>query len=336
MFCLKINDIFVDMKKNVAVLMGGYSSEYEISMKSGQVVYNNLDKDLYKVYRIVITKDKWYYLDNKNKEFKLSRNDFSLTIENKKIKFDVAFIVIHGSPGEDGVLQSYFESIGIPYTGCDSNTSAITFNKRDCISILKKYSIPAANSVHLNYGDKIEEEEIIKKIGIPCFVKANKSGSSFGVYKVNKQSDLLSSINNSFKIDKEILIESFLDGTEVSVGVMNYKKNIKVFGITELVTENDFFDYEAKYEGKSKEITPANISKIQKNNVTKIAKKIYKKLGIKGLSRSEFIFVGNTPYFLELNSIPGLTKESIFPKQVKISGISLKELFTDIVQQAIE
>tara|TARA_B100001996_G_scaffold225888_1_gene173969 strand:+ start:1573 stop:2547 length:975 start_codon:yes stop_codon:yes gene_type:complete len=324
------------MKKNVAVLMGGYSSEYEISMKSGQVVYNNLDKDLYKVYRIVITKDKWFYLDNKKKEFNISRNDFSLTIENKKIKFDVAFIVIHGSPGEDGILQSYFESIGIPYTGCDSNTSAITFNKRDCISFLKKYSIPTANSIHLNYGDKIEEEKIIKEIGIPCFVKANKSGSSFGVYKVNRKSDLLPSINNSFKIDKEILIESFLDGTEVSVGVMNYKKEIKVFGITELVTENDFFDYEAKYEGKSKEITPANISKIQQNNVTKIAKKIYRKLRIKGLSRSEFIFVGNTPYFLELNSIPGLTKESIFPKQVKINGISLKELFTDIIQQAIE
>ena len=324
------------MKKNVAVLMGGYSSEYEISMKSGQVVSNNLDRGLYKVYRIVITKDKWFYLDNKNKEFNISRNDFSLTIENKKIKFDVAFIVIHGSPGEDGILQSYFESIGIPYTGCDSDTSAITFNKRDCISFLKKYSIPTANSIHLNYGDKIDEEKIIKEIGIPCFVKANKSGSSFGVYKVNRKSDLLPSINNSFKIDKEILIESFLDGTEVSVGVMNYKKEIKVFGITELVTENDFFDYEAKYEGKSKEITPANISKIQQNNVTKIAKKIYRKLRIKGLSRSEFIFVGNTPYFLELNSIPGLTKESIFPKQVKINGISLKELFTDIIQQAIE
>ena len=324
------------MKKNVAVLMGGYSSEYEISLKSGQVVYNNLDKDLYKVYRIVITKDKWFYLDNKKKEFNISRNDFSLTIENKKIKFDVAFIVIHGSPGEDGILQSYFESIGIPYTGCDSNTSAITFNKRDCISFLKKYSIPTANSIHLNYGDKIEEEKIIKEIGIPCFVKANKSGSSFGVYKVNRKSDLLPSINNSFKIDKEILIESFLDGKEVSVGVMNYKKEIKVFGITELITENDFFDYEAKYEGKSKEITPANISKIQQNNVTKIAKKIYQKLGIKGLSRSEFIFVDNTPYFLELNSIPGLTKESIFPKQVKINGISLQELFTDIIQQAIE
>ena len=324
------------MKKNVAVLMGGYSSEYEISMKSGQVVYNNLDKDLYNAFRIVVTKDKWFYLDNNNKEFNISKNDFSLTIENKKIKFDVAFIVIHGSPGEDGVLQSYFKSIGIPYSGCDSDTSAITFNKRDCISILKKYGIPTANSIHLNYGDKIEEEKIIKEIGIPCFVKANKSGSSFGVYKVNKKSELAPSINNSFKIDKEILIESFLDGTEVSVGVMNYKKNIKVFGITELVTENDFFDYEAKYEGKSKEITPANISKIQKNNVAKIAKKIYQKLGVKGLSRSEFIFVGNTPYFLELNSIPGLTKESIFPKQVKINGISLKELFTDIVKQAIE
>jgi len=324
------------MKKNVAVLMGGYSSEYEISMKSGEVVYNNLDSNLYNPFKIVITKDKWFYLDNKNREFNVSKNDFSLIIENKKIKFDVAFIVIHGSPGEDGVLQSYFESIGMPYTGCDPKTSAITFNKRDCISILKKLKIPTANSIYLNYGENIDEEKIIKEIGIPCFVKANKSGSSYGVYKVNKKNELLPSINNSFKIDTEILIESFLDGTEVSVGVMNYKKNIKVFGITELITENDFFDYEAKYKGKSNEITPANISNVQKNNVTRLAKKIYKKLGIKGLSRSEFIFVGDTPYFLELNSIPGLTNESIFPKQVKINGISLRELFTDIIKQAIE
>ena len=324
------------MKKNVAVLMGGYSSEYEISMKSGEVVYNNLDSNLYNPFKIVITKDKWFYLDNKNREFNVSKNDFSLIIENKKIKFDVAFIVIHGSPGEDGVLQSYFESIRMPYTGCDPKTSAITFNKRDCISILKKLKIPTANSIYLNYGENIDEEKIIKEIGIPCFVKANKSGSSYGVYKVNKKNELLPSINNSFKIDTEILIESFLDGTEVSVGVMNYKKNIKVFGITELITENDFFDYEAKYKGKSNEITPANISNVQKNNVTRLAKKIYKKLGIKGLSRSEFIFVGDTPYFLELNSIPGLTNESIFPKQVKINGISLRELFTDIIKQAIE
>ena len=188
----------------------------------------------------------------------------------------------------------------------------------------------------MNIDEDIDEEKIIKNIGIPCFVKANKSGSSFGVYKVNDKNELLKSIKNSFKVDNEILIESFLDGTEVSVGVMKYKNNIEIFGITELISENDFFDYEAKYEGKSKEITPANISEIQKNNVLKISKKIYLKLGMKGFSRSEFIFVGDTPHFLEINSIPGMTNESIFPKQAKNKGITLKELFEDLIKQATE
>ncbi len=324
------------MKKNVAVVMGGYSSEFDISIKSGQVVYNNLKGDLHNCYRIIIRKDKWTHLDENNEEFDIIKDDFSIQFENKRVKFDVAFIVVHGSPGEDGILQSYFDVIGIPYTGCNSYTSAITFNKRDCISFLKKYNIPSAKSIHLNIDDDIDEEKIIKNIGIPCFVKANKSGSSFGVYKVNDKNELLKSIKNSFKVDNEILIESFLDGTEVSVGVMKYKNNIEIFGITELISENDFFDYEAKYEGKSKEITPANISEIQKNNVLKISKKIYLKLGMKGFSRSEFIFVGDTPHFLEINSIPGMTKESIFPKQAKNKGITLKELFEDLIKQATE
>lgn len=324
------------MKKNVAVVMGGYSSEFEISIKSGQVVYDNLENKLYNSYKIIIRKDKWICLDDNNNEFNIFKDDFSVQLEDKKVNFDVAFIVIHGSPGENGVLQSYFDLIGIPYTGCDSYTSAITFNKRDCISILQKYNIRSAKSFHLNIHDKVDETEIIEKIGVPCFVKANKSGSSFGVFKVNDKKDLLKSIQDSFKIDNEILIESFLDGVEVSVGVMNYKNNIEVFGITQLITENDFFDYEAKYRGKSKEITPANITEIQKKNVTEVSKRIYKKLGIKGFSRSEFIFVGDTPYFLELNSIPGLTKESIFPKQAQKKGITLKELFGDLIQQAIE
>ena len=324
------------MKKNVAVVMGGYSSEYDVSMKSGQVVFDNLEGELFNCFKIVIRKDKWICLDDSEKEFDIFKDDFSVQFENKRVNFDVAFIVVHGSPGEDGLLQSYFDVIGIPYTGCDSYTSAITFNKRDCISFLKKYNIPSAKSIHLNIDDDIDEEKIIKNIGIPCFVKANKSGSSFGVYKVNDKNELLKSIKNSFKVDNEILIESFLDGTEVSVGVMKYKNNIEIFGITELISENDFFDYEAKYEGKSKEITPANISEIQKNNVLKISKKIYLKLGMKGFSRSEFIFVGDTPHFLEINSIPGMTNESIFPKQAKNKGITLKELFEDLIKQATE
>ena len=323
------------MKRNIAVLMGGFSSEKDISIKSGNVIYDNIDRESYIAYKIIISKEKWVYVDDNDVEFKVSKDDFSIEVDKIKINFDVAFIVIHGSPGEDGLLQSYFELLGVPFTGCDSYTSSITFNKRDCISILQKHDIQSAKSIHLNIGDAINENEIIAELGIPCFVKANKSGSSFGVYKVHDRKDLISSINNSFKIDNEVLIESFLDGIEVSVGVMNYKNEIKVLGITQLITDNDFFDYSAKYEGKSTEITPANISELQKNNVTKIAIKIYKKLGLKGFSRSEFIFIGDTPYFIEINSIPGMTNDSILPKQAENSGISLKDICSEVIEQAI-
>ena len=323
------------MKRNIAVLMGGFSSEKDISIKSGNVIYDNIDRESYIAYKIIISKEKWVYVDDNNVEFKVSKDDFSIEVDKIKINFDVAFIVIHGSPGEDGLLQSYFELLGVPFTGCDSYTSSITFNKRDCISILQKHDIQSAKSIHLNIGDAINENEIIAELGIPCFVKANKSGSSFGVYKVHDRKDLISSINNSFKIDNEVLIESFLDGIEVSVGVMNYKNEIKILGITQLITDNDFFDYSAKYEGKSTEITPANISELQKSNVTKIAKKIYKKLGIKGFSRSEFIFIGDTPFFIEINSIPGMTNDSILPKQAENSGISLKDICSEVIEQAI-
>ena len=323
------------MKRNIAVLMGGFSSEKDISIKSGNVIYDNIDRESYIAYKIIISKEKWVYVDDNNVEFKVSKDDFSIEVDKIKINFDVAFIVIHGSPGEDGLLQSYFELLGVPFTGCDSYTSSITFNKRDCISILQKHDIQSAKSIHLNIGDAINENKIIAELGLPCFVKANKSGSSFGVYKVHDRKDLISSINNSFKIDNEVLIESFLDGIEVSVGVMNYKNEIKVLGITQLITDNDFFDYSAKYEGKSKEITPANISELQKSNVTTIAKKIYKKLGIKGFSRSEFIFIGDTPFFIEINSIPGMTNDSILPKQAENSGISLKDICSEVIEQAI-
>ena len=323
------------MKRNIAVLMGGFSSEKDISIKSGNVIYDNIDRESYIAYKIIISKEKWVYVDDNNVEFKVSKDDFSIEVDKIKINFDVAFIVIHGSPGEDGLLQSYFELLGVPFTGCDSYTSSITFNKRDCISILQKHDIQSAKSIHLNIGDAINENEIIAELGIPCFVKANKSGSSFGVYKVHDRKDLISSINNSFKIDNEVLIESFLDGIEVSVGVMNYKNEIKILGITQLITDNDFFDYSAKYEGKSKEITPANISELQKSNVTTISKKIYKKLGIKGFSRSEFIFIGDTPFFIEINSIPGMTNDSILPKQAENSGISLKDICSEVIEQAI-
>ena len=316
--------------------MGGFSKEFDISLKSGNVIFENIDKSKFSPYKVIIKKDLWYYLSQEGIKFKINKDDFSVDLGDELIHFEIALIMIHGSPGEDGTLQSYFEILNIPYTGCSSYTSALTFNKRDCISVLKKYDIPTAKSVYLNKSEFLDEDEILKKVGLPCFVKANKSGSSYGVFKVNAKNELSTSLKNAFKYDDEILIESFLDGKEVSVGVMKFNDVIKVFGITELISENDFFDYNAKYNGQSQEITPAKISEVQRKNVSEMAIKIYSKLRIKGFSRSEFIFIGDTPYFLELNSIPGMTQESIFPKQAKKSGISLEDLISELIKQAIE
>ena len=323
------------MKKNVAVLMGGFSSEKEISLKSGEVIYQNINRSKYTPFKIIVNKENWVYLNSENEESNVNLEDFSIISNNSKIKLEIAFIIIHGSPGENGLIQSFFELKNIPYTGCDPYTSALTFNKRDCLSVLEKHNIPTANSFHINKNEKFEVEDIIKKVGLPCFVKANRSGSSFGVYKIYEENELTDAINKAFEFDDEILIESFLDGIEVSVGVMTYQKNIKVFGITELITENDFFDYDAKYNGNSKEITPANISEKQKQIVTDLSIKIYKKLAMKGFTRSEFIIINDMAYFLEINSVPGMTNESIFPKQAQISGVSITQICDEIIHQAI-
>ena len=322
------------MKKNVAVLMGGFSSEKEISLKSGEVIYENINRLKYQPYKIIVKKENWIYLNDKNEKSNVNLEDFSIISNNTKIKLQIAFIIIHGSPGENGLIQSYFELKNIPYTGCDPYTSALTFNKRDCLSVLEKYNIPTANSFHINKNENFKIESIIQKVGLPCFVKANRSGSSFGVFKVYEENELKKSINKALDYDDEVLIESFLDGIEVSVGVMNYQNNVKVFGITEIITENDFFDYDAKYNGNSKEITPANISEKQKQIVTNLSIKIYKKLGMKGFTRSEFIIINDIAYFLEINSIPGMTNESIFPKQAQTSGISITQLCDEIINQA--
>lgn len=321
--------------KKVAIIMGGYSSEYQISLKSGNVVYQFLDQNLYKGYRIHILKDKWVYVDEQDNEFPIDRNDFSVTVNGEKITFDVVFNAIHGTPGEDGLMQAYFELLGIPQSSCDYYQAALTFNKRDLLSVLKPYGIKTATSYYLNQGDEIDEEAILKTVGLPCFVKPNKSGSSFGISKVKTKDELAYAIVNAYKEDNEIIIESFLNGTEVSVGVINYKGNITVLPITEIVSENDFFDYEAKYLGKSQEITPARISPEMTAKVSAVAKKAYEVLKMSGFSRSEFIIVNGEPHMLEMNTIPGLTTESLIPQQAKEAGISLTDLFTNALELAL-
>ena len=315
--------------------MGGYSSEVEISLISGQVVYDTLDRIKYNPYKIHILKDKWVYVDENNNEHPIDKNDFSVEVQGKKITFDVVFNAIHGTPGEDGLMQAYLSLLNIPQSSCEYYQAALTMNKRDMLSVLKPYGIKTAISYYLNQGDEIITEDIIQRVGLPCFVKPNKSGSSFGISKVKDSDELLKAIETAYKEDNEILIESFLDGTEVSVGVINYKGDVLVLPITEIVSENDFFDYEAKYLGKSQEITPARISEEMADKISAIAKRIYTILKMEGFSRSEFIIVGETPFLLEMNTVPGLTRESILPQQAKEANISLSDLFDNALELAL-
>ena len=323
------------MKKNIAIIMGGFSSEYEISLKSGNVVYQTLNNENYAAYRIHVFKNKWVYVNDNDQEFPVDKNDFSISIDNSKITFDCVFNAIHGSPGEDGFMQAYFKLLNIPQTSCNMYQAALTFNKRDCLSVLKPYGIKTAESFYINLGDEIDENAIVNKVGLPCFVKANKAGSSFGITKVYKTEDLQQAIDVAFKEDDEIIIEAFLDGTEVSVGVIKYKGETTVLPITEIVSDNDFFDYKAKYLGESQEITPARITKELEDKVNKVAKKVYDILKMTGFSRSEYIFKDGEPHLIEMNTVPGLTEASILPQQAAAAGISLAELFENAIEEAL-
>lgn len=322
--------------KNIAVLMGGYSHEWEISMKSGAVIAKNLDSDLYNIYTVAILKEGWYYKDAAGERYEINKNDFSLSIDGKKVTFDCCYNTIHGTPGEDGIIQAMLELLHIPQTSCDYYQSAITFNKRDCIAILKPWNITTGRHMYLNQGDIIDAEVIARNIGLPCFVKANRSGSSFGVSKVYKVNDMDAALENAFAVDNEIIIESFLDGVEVSVGAYQINNEIKVLLPTEIVSENDFFDYEAKYQGKSQEITPARISDEHTNAVQEITRRIYQVLKLKGLARADFIFHNNIPHFIEVNTNPGMSEASIIPKQIKASGDTMKNVCTQIIENTIK
>ena len=322
------------MQKNIAIIMGGYSSEVDISIKSGEVVFDSLDRNLYNPFKVHILKDKWVMVENEN-EFPIQKDDFSVQVDGKKITFDCVFNAIHGNPGENGVILAYLELLGIRHTSAPFYQMALTFNKRDTLSVVKEYGINTANSIYLNQGDAIKPSEIVSKVGLPCFVKPNGAGSSFGISKVYNEEDLPSAIEKAYKEDSEILIESFLDGTEVSVGVIQYKGEIKVLPMTEIVSENDFFDYQAKYEGASQEITPARISDEVHQKVSEVAEKVYRVLNMSGFSRSEYIIVNGEPYFLEMNTVPGLTRESILPQQASEGGISLTDLFGNAIESSI-
>lgn len=323
------------MKKKIAVAMGGYSSEYKISLQSGEFAYEQLDKSKYDVYKAHILEEAWYILEGDQKH-PIDKEDFSVKIQGEKINFDVVVNMIHGDPGENGLLQAYLELLGIPQTGSDFYSSALTFNKRDCNSVLRDYGIKTAINYSLQKGDPIDEEAILEKVGLPCFVKANRSGSSFGISKVKEKSELLAAIEHSFSEDDEVLIESFLDGVEVDVGIIRHNGEIFALPVTEIVTENEFFDYNAKYLGESKEITPARITDKQTKEVQELSKKIFKCLGLKGFVRAEFILHEDHPHFIEVNTIPGMSPASIVPQQIKAAGISYSDFFTELVENTLK
>lgn len=320
---------------NVAVVMGGYSDESVISLRSGQLILNQLDKTKHQSFEVHVLKDEWYCVIDSVK-YPINKADFTFTKDNQTIKFDVAVNTVHGTPGEDGHLQAYWELIELPYTGCNYYQSSLTFNKRDTLSVLSKFDIPKAKSIYLTKGDAIDGNKIVAELDLPFFVKPNQSGSSLGISMISTLDDFPKALDFAFAEDNDILIESYLNGTEVSVGVLNYKGETKVLGITEILSQNDFFDYEAKYLGKSEEITPARISKELEDLVVATAKKVYEALGMSGFSRTDFIIMNGIPHFIEINTNPGLSPQSIFPQQAAFAKIEMSDLLDNEINLALQ
>jgi D-alanine-D-alanine ligase len=318
--------------RTIAIAAGGDSSEFEISVKSAGEVGKILSAR-YTVYIIIIRGTSWYWEDPKGRYHNIDKNYFTLTHSDHRIKFDGVFIAIHGTPGENGLLQGYFDMMGIPYTSCDAFCSALTFNKQACKLFLKEYGITMAKAVMIRKGDSLDPAYLISQTGLPCFVKPNDSGSSFGVTKVKKKEELLSAIDIAFKESDEVLIEEFMNGREVACGVVKTKSKTIVLPVTEIISKNEFFDYEAKYTpGRSDEITPADMPLTVTNEVQRISKFIYDLLGCKGIVRVDFIVIGEKPFFIEINTIPGMTEESLVPKEAAAAGISLEELYSMAVE----
>ena len=325
------------MKKKIALLTGGYSGEAVISYKSFVTFYNNL-KDRFDVYKIDITPQGWFYEDVKAKRWEIDKNDFSVLVNGTKIKFDVAFIGIHGTPGEDGKLQGYFDMLGLPYTSCNMATSSLTFNKRYTTAVAAAYGIPVANSVLLIKNNFQNPDELAARLKFPVFVKPNNGGSSIGMSRVNQFSDELGfAIEKAFKEDDQVLVEEMIAGREFTIGVFKTKGRIMPLPITEVISKKEFFDFEAKYEGASTEVTPAEISSQWKEQIEHTAQKIYQVFNCNGVVRIDFIYneIENKPYMLEINTVPGQSEASIVPQQVRAMGWTLEDFYKALVEEAL-
>jgi D-alanine-D-alanine ligase len=319
--------------RTIAIVAGGDSSEYEVSVKSANEVCNVLSSK-YIVYIIIIRGTNWYWEDTKGRYHNINKNDFSLVTDDYHIRFDAVFIAIHGTPGENGLLQGYFDMMDIPYTSCSAFCSALTFNKQACKLYLKEYTIPMAEAILIRKGENIDNKSIISRTGLPCFVKPNDSGSSFGVTKVKKKEELIPAIEKAFGESNEVMIEAFINGREVACGVVKTKNKKLVLPVIEIISKNEFFDYEAKYSpGKSEEVTPADLPQSVTEEIQRLSSLVYDLLGCKGIVRVDFIIVKDQPWFLEVNTVPGMTAESLVPKEAKAAGIELLDLYSMVIEE---
>lgn len=327
------------MKKNIALLAGGYSGEYVISIKTAETIQKNLDSTLYDIYKIIINKDEWYF-DHEGKKGPIDKNDFSININGTKINFDCVFIAIHGSPGEDGRVQGYLDMLHIPYTTCNSIVSALTFNKSYCNKVVKATNVVnIANSVHLIKGEPYSVGAILDQLKLPVFVKPNESGSSLGVSKVKNVEELLPAIEKAFGEDNQVLIEEFIEGRELTIGVYKTNGIVHALPATEIVSKNEFFDYEAKYTpGVTNEITPAKIDNKLKEQLETKAMAIYRHLNCRGVVRMDFILQRSSGklFFLEVNTMPGQSENSIVPQQVRAAGRSLTDFYGEILEDCLK
>lgn len=321
--------------KNIAIVCGGDSSEAEVSLKSGANLKSMMSSDKYASFIVFMKATYWAVRIDGREDIAIDKSDFSFVLDGSKVTFDCAYITIHGTPGENGILQSYFELIQMPYTSCNVFVSSLTFNKFACKSFLKEFDIPSADAMMVRKGDVINPDAILLRLGSPCFVKPNNAGSSFGVSKVKSAKEIIPALEKAFEEDDEVIIEQFLSGTEVTNGVYKVNGKTTVLPITEIVSENEFFDYEAKYTGKSHEITPARLPKETENATKELTERIYNILGCTGIVRIDYIINGKGINLLEVNTTPGMSPASIIPQQIKAQGLEHSVVFSQIIEDSI-
>ncbi len=333
-----MRSLFITMKKKIALVTGGYSGEAEISYLSAATLQKNTDRERFDVYKIDISPNGWVYEDEKGMKSVVNRSDFSIIDSGEKVSFDAVMMCIHGTPGEDGKLQGYFDMLNLPYTSCDAATSALTFNKRYTVAVAAFSGIKVARSLHLFSHESLPPEEILKQLSLPVFVKPNNGGSSIGMSKVSRAEDLPAALSKAFGEDSQVLVEEFIKGREITIGVYRNGGEIIALPMTEVSTDKEFFDFEAKYHGKSKETTPAEVDEEMGNKIRAAAKKVYSVFNCRGVIRIDFIYNGqdNEPYLLEINTVPGQSDASIVPQQVRTSGMTLQKFYTIILNQALE